>query len=237
MRPCRLCGHLFSRFSRSKGDGVVLLLCDFGRGGVASVWPPAHVRDVWLRRARALWALRCRGRGKLAALVSPIETGGGPAGGGSAETVGRGCARNTGKGGVEGEQPQRSGHVTAALFRKLGVCGCVCLTCGVGGPLRRRGEACVYVSNHQSSVDFALYYALPHAHFKGLCAIAKASIMCARAQNAHVAAVLGPLGVSWALHGLSGLLPESFVLTRNRRLDPLCARPWLASGGCRGSAR
>jgi len=38
-------------------------------------------------------------------------------------------------------------------------------------------ENCIYISNHQSSVDFALYYALPHAHFGGLCAVAKESIM------------------------------------------------------------
>mmetsp|Transcript_53482 Transcript_53482/g.121942 ORF Transcript_53482/g.121942 Transcript_53482/m.121942 type:complete len:298 (+) Transcript_53482:160-1053(+) len=40
-----------------------------------------------------------------------------------------------------------------------------------------KDEMCVYVSNHQSTVDFSLYYALPHDHFIGLCAVAKASIM------------------------------------------------------------
>lgn len=61
------------------------------------------------------------------------------------------------------------GFVAPALFGPFGAEGVE--------NLPPSGEACVYVSNHQSSVDFALYYALPHAHFKGLCAIAKASIM------------------------------------------------------------
>lgn len=47
----------------------------------------------------------------------------------------------------------------------------------VGNLFRRDDVPCIYVSNHQSSVDFALYYALPHNHFKGLCAVAKSSIM------------------------------------------------------------
>lgn len=40
-----------------------------------------------------------------------------------------------------------------------------------------KDETCIYVANHQSSVDFTLYYALPHTHFGGLCAVAKNSIV------------------------------------------------------------
>lgn len=40
-----------------------------------------------------------------------------------------------------------------------------------------KGETCIYIANHQSTIDFTLFYVLPHDNFEGLCAIAKSVIL------------------------------------------------------------
>jgi 1-acyl-sn-glycerol-3-phosphate acyltransferase len=61
------------------------------------------------------------------------------------------------------------GFVLPALFGKIEAEGLENLP-------KDRDDLCIYISNHQSSLDFAFYYALPHSHFQGLCAVAKSSI-------------------------------------------------------------
>jgi 1-acyl-sn-glycerol-3-phosphate acyltransferase len=61
------------------------------------------------------------------------------------------------------------GFVLPALFGKVEAEGLENLP-------KNRDDLCIYISNHQSSLDFAFYYALPHSHFQGLCAVAKSSI-------------------------------------------------------------
>ncbi len=62
------------------------------------------------------------------------------------------------------------GFVLPALFGKVEAEGLEHL------PKTGEDDLCIYISNHQSSLDFAFYYALPHSHFEGLCAVAKSSI-------------------------------------------------------------
>lgn len=42
---------------------------------------------------------------------------------------------------------------------------------------RSSSETCIYVSNHQSTMDFCFFARLPAQQLTGMCAIAKASIM------------------------------------------------------------